>query len=85
MPHYKPHSAVIVMVHSACGTSHESLCIDTACKCRFVSCPVCTGLGVGGGQQGRLAAEAAGLLGQDPGLLGTAQGPGVPTALQHLL
>lgn len=52
---------------------------------RSVGCLVCTGLGVGGGQQGRLDAEAASLLGQDPGLLGAAQGCYLSAALQHLL
>ena len=55
------------------------------CLYRPVCSFVCSSMGMGGGQQGRLVAEAAGLLGQDPGLLGAAQGTCVPPALQHML
>lgn len=55
------------------------------CIHRVISCFVCTSLGMGGWEQGRLASQAATLLGVHPGLLGAAQGAGVPAALQHLL
>ncbi len=64
------------------------LALDTTVRAvvfRLVCCPVCACLGVGGRKQDRLAPEAARVLEQNPGLLGTAQGPGVLPALQHLL
>ena len=53
--------------------------------CRSVCSIVCPSLGVGGGQQARLAAAPARLLGKDPGLLGAAPAACAPTALQYLL
>ena len=66
-------------VRLTAGTHHVCNCL-----CRSVCCFVCTRLGVGGWKSDRLAAEAARLLGQHPGMLGTAQGPRLPAALQHL-